>query len=76
MQKSLEHSLHDKLGQKIAAEILEQNHYADQVAERSDRLNNAALTVKPFSGDGASGTGEGAGQSMEGRRGDRVRGND
>lgn len=33
MQESLEHSLHDKLGQKIAAEILEQNHYADQVAE-------------------------------------------
>lgn len=31
--ESLDHSLWDKLGQKIAAEILEQNHYTAQVAE-------------------------------------------
>jgi hypothetical protein len=33
MLESLEHSLQDKLGQKIAAEILKQNHYDTQVAE-------------------------------------------
>ena len=43
MQKSLEHSLHDKLGQKIAAEILEQNHYADQVAEAVRQVKQCCL---------------------------------
>jgi hypothetical protein len=33
MLESLDHSLQDKLGQKLVAEILEQNHYADQVIE-------------------------------------------
>jgi hypothetical protein len=33
MLESLEHSLQDKLGQKIAAEILEQNNYDAQAAE-------------------------------------------
>ncbi|MDJ0304511.1 hypothetical protein [Dehalobacter sp.] len=33
MLESLDHSLQDKLGQKLAAEILEQNHYADQVTQ-------------------------------------------
>lgn len=33
MQESLDQSLQDKLGQRIAAEILEQHHYEDQVAE-------------------------------------------
>ncbi|ODA43022.1 hypothetical protein [Desulfosporosinus sp. BG] len=33
MQESLDQSLHDKLGQRIAAEILEQHHHEDQIAE-------------------------------------------
>jgi len=33
MRESLDHSLRNKLGQKITAEILEQNHYTAQVAE-------------------------------------------
>ncbi|WP_291300081.1 hypothetical protein [Desulfosporosinus sp. BICA1-9] len=43
MQESLEHSLHDKLGQEIAAEILEQNHYADQVAEAVRQVKQCCL---------------------------------
>ena len=43
MQESLEHSVHDKLGQEIAAEILEQNHYADQVAEAVRQVKQCCL---------------------------------
>ena len=33
MQESLDQSLQDKLGQRIAAELLEQHHYDDQVEQ-------------------------------------------
>ncbi len=45
--ESLENSLQDKLGQKIAAEILEQNHYDAQVAEAVRQVKSAVATVKP-----------------------------
>ncbi|TGE37439.1 hypothetical protein E4K67_15500 [Desulfosporosinus fructosivorans] len=44
MQESLDQSLQDKLGQKIAAELLKQHHYEDQVAE-------AVRQVKACCGD-------------------------
>ncbi len=77
MLESLEHSLQDKLGQKITAEILEQNHYDAQVAEAvrqvkercSDRQTRLAETV-------SAETQKGTGQSLAGRRRGCIRGDD